>query len=94
VRKIHSDDRGRAAGLGLRDGHDALIRDEWDEFAEAICNILEDRILRAALETEARQTAESRFSWAKIAESAYAGYRAVTGSCGSSICGFHAGRVS
>ncbi len=71
-----------AAGLGLCDGHDAVIRDGWDEFADAICNILEDQVLRTALEVEARRTAESRFSWAKIAGTAYEIYTFLVGNAG------------
>jgi glycosyltransferase involved in cell wall biosynthesis len=61
-------------GLSLRDGHDALIRDDWDGFAEAVTRALTDERLARKIGAEARCTAESRFDWRKIADSAYASY--------------------
>jgi glycosyltransferase involved in cell wall biosynthesis len=62
------------AGLGLVDGHDALIRSTPEEFAAAICDLLSDSARRNAIATAARRTVEQRFSWDAIAERAYASY--------------------
>jgi polysaccharide biosynthesis protein PslH len=64
-------------GLNLRDGHEALIRDDWDEFAEAVARALTDESLARNLGAEARRTAESRFDWRRIADSAYDSYARV-----------------
>jgi glycosyltransferase involved in cell wall biosynthesis len=63
------------AGLGLRDGVDALVRADWSGFAGAICILLEDAGLRRTLAQEARRTAEARFSWTAIADRAFENYR-------------------
>ena len=62
------------AGLGLVDGHDALVRSTPDEFAAAIGELLSDPTRRNAIATAARRTVERRFSWDAIAERAYASY--------------------
>jgi glycosyltransferase involved in cell wall biosynthesis len=62
------------AGLGLVDGHDALIRSTAEEFAAAICDLLGDRVRRNNIAAEARCTVERRFSWEAIAEHAYSSY--------------------
>jgi glycosyltransferase involved in cell wall biosynthesis len=62
------------AGLGLVDGHDALIRSTPEEFAAAICDLLSDSARRNVIATAARRTVERRFSWDAIAEHAYASY--------------------
>ena len=61
------------AGLGLVDGHDALIRSTSEEFAAAICDLLSDPAQRQAIAQQARRTVEQRFSWSAIADSASAG---------------------
>lgn len=68
-----------AAGLGLDDEYHALVKQNWSEFAEAICEVLANQTRRASLGNHARQTAEERFSWQAIATSAYASYRALAG---------------
>jgi glycosyltransferase involved in cell wall biosynthesis len=62
------------AGLGLVDGHDALIRSTPEDFAVAICDVLDDRVRRNSIAAEARCTVERRFSWEAIAEHAYSSY--------------------
>ena len=62
------------AGLGLIDGHDALIRSMPEDFAAAICELLADSARRDSVAAHARQTAEQRFSWTAIAEQAYTSY--------------------
>ncbi len=61
-------------GLGLRDAREALIRGEWDEVADAVCEVLSDDSLRQRIGREARKAAERRFSWAAIQEEAYRSY--------------------
>ena len=63
------------AGLGLNDGVDILVRDDWDSFADATCDVLSGS--HKLLGTHARRTAEDRFSWTIIAEAALESYRAV-----------------
>ena len=69
-------------GLGLVDGQDALIRKESPEFADAICDLLEDPARRAAIAAAGRRTVEQRFSWRAIAAAAYASYRGVIEAAG------------
>jgi glycosyltransferase involved in cell wall biosynthesis len=66
------------AGLGLENSVDAIIRSNWDEFAAAACDLLEDPALRARIAVAARSTVERRFSWAAIADSALQSYTALT----------------
>ncbi len=66
------------AGLGLRDGTDGLIRDDWNGFADALCSLLTDPPERIRLGTSARRAAEARFSWDAIAAEAYDSYRALS----------------
>ena len=61
-------------GLGLRDGHEALIRDDWAAFAGALCEVLSDPSLRARIGRRARLAAERRFSWSAICNEAYQSY--------------------
>jgi glycosyltransferase involved in cell wall biosynthesis len=64
-------------GLGLRDGHEALVREDWASFAGALCEVLGDRSLRGRIGREARLTAERRFSWSAIQDAAYRSYMRV-----------------
>ena len=61
------------AGLGLRDGAELLVRDAAG-FADAIGDLLENRVRRSELGSAARRTAEQRFSWKVIADRAYQSY--------------------
>jgi glycosyltransferase involved in cell wall biosynthesis len=61
-------------GLNLRDGYEAMIRDDWDGFAAAVTRVLTDESLTRNLGAEARRVAEARFDWRRIADSAYATY--------------------
>jgi glycosyltransferase involved in cell wall biosynthesis len=65
------------AGLQLRDGCDALIRPDWDAFAEAAGDLLDDAGLRRRIGARARMTACDRFSWRAIADQAYESYCAL-----------------
>ena len=67
------------AGLNLQDGHDALIRASWAEFADATGELLGSAGLRSALGERARQAAVARFSWDRIAEAAYESYLELAG---------------
>jgi Glycosyltransferase len=62
------------AGLGLVDGHDALIRATPEDFGVAICDLLSDPARRNAIAAEGRRTVERRFSWDAIADRAYQSY--------------------
>jgi glycosyltransferase involved in cell wall biosynthesis len=61
-------------GLNLRDGYEALIRDDWGGFTLAIARILADESLARNLGAKARRLAETRFNWRRIADTAYASY--------------------
>jgi glycosyltransferase involved in cell wall biosynthesis len=65
------------AGLELSDGRDLLVRSGADEFAAAVCQLLEDVELRGALAAHARRTVEERFSWTAIAEDAWRSYQSM-----------------
>jgi glycosyltransferase involved in cell wall biosynthesis len=64
-------------GLDLRDGRDALIHQDWEGFASAVCAVLSSPGLRMELGRHARHTAERKFSWTAIQENAYQSYLAV-----------------
>jgi glycosyltransferase involved in cell wall biosynthesis len=61
-------------GLDLRDGQDAMVRELGPGFAAAICDLLRDGAMRRAIAGRARKTAEERFGWKAIAETADAAY--------------------
>jgi len=67
------------AGLDLTDGHDVLVRDDWQEFAGAVCELLSNDSLRVRIAAEARKTVEAHFSWTAIADRAYESYLQLTG---------------
>jgi glycosyltransferase involved in cell wall biosynthesis len=67
------------AGLGLVDGHDAVVREGTAAFAAAVCELLDDAARREEIAAHARRTVEERFSWRAIAEQAYASYRKLSG---------------
>jgi glycosyltransferase involved in cell wall biosynthesis len=64
-------------GLGLEDGRDAVIRDEWSAFAGAIADLLADPGRREAIAAAARRTVEARFGWDAIAAAAWTSYAEV-----------------
>jgi glycosyltransferase involved in cell wall biosynthesis len=63
------------AGLELCDAEELLIRDSSIEFADALCDVLQDGSLRRRLARRGRETVEARFSWSAIAEEALRSYR-------------------
>lgn len=65
------------AGLGLYDRRDVWIDAEWPAFAASVVELLRNEGLRTAAGAQARRTAEERFSWTAIAESAYQSYRSL-----------------
>jgi glycosyltransferase involved in cell wall biosynthesis len=67
------------AGLGLHDGYQAAIRQDWSEFSDAVCELLSKDGLRSELGARARRAAENHFSWTAIAERAYESYVTVAG---------------
>ncbi|HEY3841226.1 MAG TPA: glycosyltransferase family 4 protein, partial [Bryobacteraceae bacterium] len=68
-----------AQGLGLQSGHDVMICPLGEEFAAAICSLLDDPSLRDRIAGQARATAEDRFSWKSIAGEMRAAYADVIG---------------
>jgi len=62
------------AGLGLRDGHDVLVRQDGGDFARTICRLLSDEGLRRQIGDNARRRAEEQFGWEPIAQRAFASY--------------------
>jgi glycosyltransferase involved in cell wall biosynthesis len=64
-------------GLDARDGWNILIRDDPQEFADAVRIVLTDPALRATLGANARLTAERVYSWDVIGEAMYGDYESV-----------------
>jgi glycosyltransferase involved in cell wall biosynthesis len=67
------------AGLGLTDGLELSIREDWPSFAAALDNLLMDSHLRRGLGERARRTAEAQFSWNAIADGAWQSYLRLAG---------------
>lgn len=67
------------AGLDLQDGCDAVVRDDWAAFADAVAALLGDAALRERIAGAARATVERRFGWSGIAETAWASYQELLG---------------
>jgi glycosyltransferase involved in cell wall biosynthesis len=65
------------AGLDLVDGVDAVVRSDWESFADAVCALLADPGARDRIAAQARATVEERFSWGAIAGEAWRSYCAV-----------------
>ncbi len=55
-----------AEGLNLSPGVDLIIHDNASDFAEAVCEVIEDTQQRKAFETQGRQVACERFSWQQL----------------------------
>lgn len=64
-------------GLDARDGENVLIRDDPEEFAEAVRLVLADRELRRRLGTGARATAERTYDWDVIGDAMIEEYLAL-----------------
>ena len=64
-------------GLDLMDDVDAIVREGWSEFAEAVASLLADTDKRRSIGERARATVEGRFSWTTVAERAYESYSAL-----------------
>jgi len=56
-------------GLDAQDGTNILIRDDPEEFADAVTSVLKDEDLRRRLEQNARETAVEIYSWEKVGDS-------------------------
>ncbi len=56
-----------AEGLPVKHGHNIFIADSEEQFATAVCTLLEDGKLRKKIGQEAHKLIEERFSWVKIA---------------------------
>jgi glycosyltransferase involved in cell wall biosynthesis len=50
-------------GLAAVDGVNIIVRDDPEEFAQAVVSVLKDRALRERLGAAARRTVEERYSW-------------------------------
>jgi glycosyltransferase involved in cell wall biosynthesis len=61
-------------GLAAEDGHNILIRDDPDGFAQAVCAVLQDGPLRRRLGMEGRRTVERLYSWERIGDAMLALY--------------------
>ncbi len=72
------------AGLGLNDRWDAVIRQDWVPFSDAVCDLLSDATMRSHIGRQARRTVEERFSWEAIADQAHQSYLATMESSGRS----------
>jgi glycosyltransferase involved in cell wall biosynthesis len=59
-----------AQGLGLNHESDALICSLGEEFAQSVCRVLDDPVLRGGIAQKGRLTAEARFGWNSIARDA------------------------
>lgn len=55
-------------GLETRDGENILVRDDPHRFADAVIEVLENRVVRDRLSTEGRRTARTVYEWEVIAE--------------------------
>jgi len=53
-------------GLEIKDGENALVRDNPAEFADAIVSVLEDQSLRSRLGQGGRSTVEALYNWKKV----------------------------
>lgn len=55
-------------GLDTVDGENILVRDGAASFADAVVNVLRNRVLRRRLGRNGRRTAEDLYSWSSIGE--------------------------
>lgn len=66
-------------GLDARDGENILIRDDPEDFANAVAQVLDDPQLRERLEIAARRTAVSVYDWELIGDRMLESYFALIG---------------
>jgi len=57
-----------AEGIDTHDGEDILLRDEPDDMARGILELLEDRDLAACLGANARRNAVAHYDWSQLGE--------------------------
>lgn len=62
-------------GLAVRSGHDIVIADGAERFAEEVSRLLEDAPARAAIGAAARETVVRRYAWPVIGEAMERAYR-------------------
>ncbi len=55
-----------AEGLEYEEGHDILIRDDPEAFADAVLQLLRDEALRSTLEGAGRRRVQRTYSWTRI----------------------------
>lgn len=66
-----------AEGLEAIDGHNVVLRDDPDAFAEAVVDVLRDKELRKRLEQGARSTAERVYDWELIGRHLLSAYQRI-----------------
>lgn len=64
-------------GLDARDGWNAIIRDDPEDFAAAVTLVLEDDVLARRLGANARATVEEQYSWTGIGKRMRAVYEQI-----------------
>jgi len=69
-------------GLEAVDGENILIRDDPEGFADAICRLRSDALLRRRLEENGRRTAEELYSWDVIGKALLHRYLELVGAAG------------
>ena len=55
-------------GLSVRDGSHILIRDDPEQFADAVLRVISDPVLANTLRTNGRRLVEERYDWQRIFE--------------------------
>jgi len=67
------------AGLGLADGEELLVCQDWASFADALRAVVDNAALRRGLGAGARKVAEARYGWHAIAMRAWESYLRISG---------------
>jgi glycosyltransferase involved in cell wall biosynthesis len=57
-----------AEGLPVQDGEEILLRDDPQEFAEAVVKLLKDKSLAGKIGERAGKTVREKFGWQKVAD--------------------------
>lgn len=57
-----------AEGLEIENNKNILIADQWDEFADKIIKLLNDKELATIIGNNSRKLVENKYDWKKIAE--------------------------
>jgi len=65
-------------GISVTDGHDILIRDDWDGFAQATVRLLNENEFAPKMGIEARKTVSGSYEWSSIASKLIQTYEQMT----------------